>query len=114
MAIWDLVSKIAQVPLYKYLAEKYGDGKFKNNIFVYAAGGYYYPGKDVSNLVDEMKSYIDMGFSTVKMKIGGATLKEDLNRIENVLKVVGDGKNLCVDANGRFDLNTAIEYGRQN
>ena len=70
MAIWDLVSKIAQVPLYKYLAEKYGDGKFKNNIFVYAAGGYYYPGKDVSNLVDEMKSYIDMGFSTVKMKIG--------------------------------------------
>ena len=113
MAIWDLVSKIAQVPLYKYLAEKYGDGKFKNNIFVYAAGGYYYPGKDVSNLVDEMKSYIDMGFSTVKMKIGGATLKEDLNRIENVLKVVGDGKNLCVDANGRFDLNTAIEYGHE-
>ena len=113
MAIWDLVSKIAQVPLYKYLAEKYGDGKFKNNIFVYAAGGYYYPGKDVSNLVDEMKSYIDLGFSTVKMKIGGATLKEDLNRIENVLKVVGDGKNLCVDANGRFDLNTAIEYGNE-
>ena len=113
MAIWDLVSKIAQVPLYKYLAEKYGDGKFKNNIFVYAAGGYYYPGKDVSNLVDEMKSYIDLGFSTVKIKIGGATLKEDLNRIENVLKVVGDGKNLCVDANGRFDLNTAIEYGNE-
>jgi L-alanine-DL-glutamate epimerase-like enolase superfamily enzyme len=22
------------------------------------------------------------------------------------------GKNLCVDANGRFDLKTAIEYGK--
>ena len=61
--------------------------------------------------LDEMKSYLDLGFTTVKMKIGGAPLKDDLKRIESVLKLVGDGKNLCVDANGRFDLKTAIEYG---
>ena len=48
MAIWDIVSKIEQVPLYELLAKKYGDGKFTNKIFVYAAGGYYYPGKDLS------------------------------------------------------------------
>ena len=41
MAIWDIVSKIEQVPLYEYLAKKYGNGKFTNKIFVYAAGGYY-------------------------------------------------------------------------
>jgi len=112
MAIWDIVSKIAQVPLYEHLAKKYGNGKFTNKIFVYAAGGYYYPGKDIPMLMDEMKSYLDLGFTTVKMKIGGATLTEDLKRIENVLKLVGDGKNLCVDANGRFDLKTALEYGK--
>ena len=111
MAIWDIVSKIEQVPLYEYLANKYGNGEFTNKIFVYAAGGYYYPGKDIPLLLDEMKGYLDLGFTTVKMKIGGASLKDDLKRIESVLKLVGDGKNLCVDANGRFDLKTAIEYG---
>ena len=112
MAIWDIVSKIEQVPLYELLAKKYGDGKFTNKIFVYAAGGYYYPGKDIPMLMDEMKSYLNMGFTTVKMKIGGAPLAEDLKRIESVLKLVGSGKNLCVDANGRFNLKTAIEYGK--
>ena len=112
MAIWDIVSKIEQVPLYELLAKKYGDGKFTNKIFVYAAGGYYYPGKDIPMLMDEMKSYLNMGFTTVKMKIGGASLVEDLKRIESVLKLVGSGKNLCVDANGRFNLKTAIEYGK--
>jgi len=112
MAVWDLVSKIEQVPLYEYLANKYGNGKHTNKIFVYAAGGYYYPGKDIPMLLDEMKNYLDLGFTTVKMKIGGASLKEDLKRIESVLKLVGDGNNLCVDANGRFDIETAIEYGK--
>ena len=112
MAIWDIVSKIENLPLYEYLAKKYGDGTFKNKIFVYAAGGYYYPGKDIQMLQDEMKSYMDLGFTTVKMKIGGASLSDDLKRIESVLKLVGNGKNLCVDANGRFDLKTAIEYGK--
>ena len=112
MAVWDIVSKIEKVPLYEHLAKKYGDGKFTNKIFIYAAGGYYYPGKDIQMLQDEMKSYLDLGISTVKMKIGGASLKDDIKRIESVLKLVGEGKNLCVDANGRFDLKTAIEYGK--
>src|SRR5260370_23109967 len=46
------------------------------------------------------------------MKIGGATLSADLRRIEAVLQVVGEGWNLAVDANGRFDLTAAIEYAK--
>src|SRR3546814_3611948 len=44
------------------------------------------------------------------MKIGGAPLEDDIARIEAVLEVVGEGKYLAVDANGRFDLETAIRY----
>jgi L-alanine-DL-glutamate epimerase-like enolase superfamily enzyme len=112
MALWDLVAKLEEKPLYELLANKYGNKKFTNKIFVYAAGGYYYPGKDIVMLQDEMKSYIDQGFTTVKMKIGGAPLVEDIKRIESVLKIVGNGKNLCVDANGRFDLTTALKYAK--
>lgn len=110
MAIWDLVAKIADVPLYRYLADTEGDGTVDDSVFVYAAGGYYYPGKDDAQLQDEMRRYRGMGYEVVKMKIGGASLDEDRRRIEAVLEVVGDGRFLAVDANGRFDLDTAIAY----
>jgi L-alanine-DL-glutamate epimerase-like enolase superfamily enzyme len=111
MAVWDAVAKIAGVPLWRLLADRYRGGKADDKVWVYAAGGYYYPGKDLSALQDEMKSYRDRGYRVVKMKIGGEPLADDLKRIEAVLKIVGDGQNLCVDVNGRFDIKTAIEYG---
>jgi L-alanine-DL-glutamate epimerase-like enolase superfamily enzyme len=57
-----------------------------------------------------MRGYLDLGYTVVKMKIGGTPLDEDLRRIEAVLAVVGSGDHLAVDANGRFDLPTAIAY----
>ncbi|WP_142847806.1 mandelate racemase/muconate lactonizing enzyme family protein [Telmatospirillum sp. J64-1] len=111
MAVWDAVAKIEGKPLYRLLADRYRGGKADDKVWVYAAGGYYYPGKDNSALQDELKSYVDRGYSVVKMKIGGVDLAEDIKRIEAALEVVGgDGQRLCVDANGRFDLDTAIAY----
>ncbi|MFN4276901.1 MAG: mandelate racemase/muconate lactonizing enzyme family protein [Ferrovibrio sp.] len=112
MAVWDAVAKIAGVPLWRLLADRYRNGVADDRVWVYAAGGYYYPGKDLTALQDEMKSYRDRGYRVVKMKIGGASLAEDLRRIEAVIGIVGEGRNLCVDVNGRFDLATAIEYGK--
>jgi D(-)-tartrate dehydratase len=110
MAVWDAVAKIAGVPLYRYLAEHFGDGQADEKVFVYAAGGYYYPGKDEKALQEEMRRYLDMGYSVVKMKIGGTSLADDIKRIEAVIAVTGSGRKLAVDANGRFDLPTAIAY----
>jgi L-alanine-DL-glutamate epimerase-like enolase superfamily enzyme len=110
MAIWDAVAKIAGKPLYRLLADRYREGIADSKVFVYAAGGYYYPGKDLTALKNEMKKYRDMGYTVVKMKIGAASLDEDIRRIDAVLEVVGEGKFLAVDANGRFDLKTAIAY----
>ena len=110
MAVWDAVAKIEGKPLYRLLADRYRGGQADDRVWVYAAGGYYYPGKDVTALQDEMRSYRRRGYSVVKMKIGAVPLDEDLRRIEAVLEVVGDGRNLCVDANGRFDLDTAVAY----
>ena len=110
MAVWDAVAKIEGKPLWRLLAERYRGGNADDRVWVYAAGGYYYPGKGIQALQDEMKSYRDRGYRAVKMKIGAAPLAEDLKRIEAVLAVVGEGENLCVDANGRFDLKTAIAY----
>lgn len=110
MAVWDAVAKIEDVPLWRLLADRYGDGAADDSVFVYAAGGYYYPGKDNRQLQDELRRYRNMGYEVVKMKIGGAGLDEDIARIEAALEVVGEGRYLAVDANGRFDLDTALRY----
>jgi L-alanine-DL-glutamate epimerase-like enolase superfamily enzyme len=113
MALFDLASKIDGQPLYRWLSDRFGDGQPDEKVFVYAAGGYYAPGKTLADLQDEMRGFLDQGYHVVKMKIGGADLTEDLRRIEAVLEVLdGDGSRLCVDVNGRFDLATALEYGQ--
>ena len=112
MAVWDATAKIAGLPLHELLAQRYGTGKANPKVFVYAAGGYYQPAKGVQGLRDEMQSYLDRGYSVVKMKIGGAPLAEDCERIEAVLKMLQPGQQLAVDANGRFDLPTAVAYGK--
>lgn len=111
MAIWDAVAKIADKPLFRLLAERKGR-EANPRVFVYAAGGYYYPGKDDDALRAEMRSYIDRGYNVVKMKIGGESLAIDARRIESVLKEIGNDAQLAVDANGRFDTLTAIEYAK--
>jgi L-alanine-DL-glutamate epimerase-like enolase superfamily enzyme len=111
MAVWDAVATIEDRPLYQVLADRYRGGEVDDRVFVYAAGGYYGPDKGLRELQDEMQGYLDLGYTTVKMKIGGAPLDEDLRRIEAVLELAGDGQNLAVDANGRFDLDTALAYG---
>ena len=110
MAVWDAVAKIEGKPLFQLLAQRYGNGEPDRRIFVYAAGGYYYPGQDLAALQDEMRSYTDRGYTVVKQKIGGADLDADLRRIEAVLDVLGPGQRLAVDANGRFDRATALRY----
>lgn len=112
MALWDAVAKAKRVPLWRLVADRFNGGKADDTAWVYAAGGYYYPGKGLEALKDEMRSYLDRGYDTVKMKIGGVPLTEDMARIEAVLSLVGSGDRLAVDVNGRFDLETGIAYGR--
>jgi len=110
MAVWDAVSKIAGKPLFRLLAERHGRSA-DPRVFVYAAGGYYYPGKGIEQLRAEMRSYLDRGYSVVKMKIGNG-LAEDQPRIEGVLKELDGKAQLAVDANGRFTLEQAIAYAK--
>jgi L-alanine-DL-glutamate epimerase-like enolase superfamily enzyme len=114
MAAWDLAAKLAGVSVQNLMATRSpaGLGTPLDRVWVYAAGGYYYPDRGTDALCSEMLSYLDLGYRTVKMKIGGAPLAEDLVRIEAVLDVLPDGCSLAVDANGRFDADLAVEYAQ--
>ena len=112
MAVWDAVAKIAEKPLWKLLSERFNADQADDSVLVYPGGGYYYPEGGFDKLKAEMKSYLDDGYTVVKMKIGGADLATDLKRIEAVIDVVGDGSLLAVDANGKFDMETAVAYAK--
>ena len=109
-AIWDAVGKWKEKPLYKVFAERFNGGVFDSCVPVYPGGGYYDQKKGIEGLKSEMQGYLDTGYTLMKMKVGGATLGEDINRIEAVLSVIGASKNLAVDANAALDIEHALKY----
>jgi L-alanine-DL-glutamate epimerase-like enolase superfamily enzyme len=111
VAVWDAVAKIADKPLHRLLAERYGSGQVPDRVFCYVGGGWYWPGQTIRDLQDEMRRHLDAGYTMVKMKVGGAPLAEDCRRIEAVKSVLGDAA-LAVDANGKFDRPESLAYAK--
>lgn len=106
IALWDILGKATNTPVYRLL------GACKDRVPAYASGGYYASGKGLADLAREAAGYKAMGFKTMKMKIGAASLEEDVRRVEAVRDALGDDVELAVDANNAYDLNTAIKMAR--
>src|SRR4051812_15404180 len=103
VACWDAVAKIEDKPLHRVLAERYSAGRVQQHVQCYVGGGWYHAGKGVEHLQDEIRKRLDEGYTTMKIKVGGAPVPDDVKRIEAAQKVVGEGQRLAVDANGAFD-----------
>ncbi|MCB1396763.1 MAG: mandelate racemase [Rhodobacteraceae bacterium] len=112
LAVWDLAAKLGDEPAWVTMARAYGTTPHRDGSPVYAAGGYYYDGMSKGSLAEELAGYLDQGFTSVKMKIGGASLAEDTARIEEAIGMLGGADRVAVDANGRFDRAEALSWGR--
>jgi L-alanine-DL-glutamate epimerase-like enolase superfamily enzyme len=111
LACWDVVAKYHDVPAHVEIASRHGRTPSAFGVPVYAAGGYYEPGKGLRQLQAELARYRDSGYAAAKIKIGGAPLADDIARVEAAVAVMGTGAGVAVDANGHFDLDTALAYG---
>ena len=109
MAIWDAASKIAGLPLHRYLTDRTGRAPLaKPSVSVYAGGGYYYPKDDIKRLEDEVRAHLHQGYVRVKIKIAGAPLNQDINRVETVLRLLPSAEYLAVDAMNAYDRENAL------
>jgi D-galactarolactone cycloisomerase len=106
IALWDIVGKVAKLPLYRLF------GGYRNAVPCYVTCAYYRDGKTLSELKDEMHMLKDQGHTGFKAKAGGLPLAEDMARLELVRDVIGDRSDLMVDVNRGWDLATAIEGAR--
>ena len=112
VAIWDLVAKIEQQPLYVVLAKEFNHGNIPTQVTCYVGGGWYAPGKGIPELQAEIKKRMDEGYQTMKVKVGGAPLAEDLKRLDAAIDIVGSAQNLAVDANAAWQRPAALEYAK--
>jgi len=110
VACWDAVAKIEDKPLHRVLAERYSAGAVEDKVQCYVGGGWYHAGKGLDHLQDEIRKRLDEGYTTMKIKVGGATIPEDVQRIEAAIEVIGEGRRLAVDANGAFARDRALAY----
>lgn len=106
IAMWDAAGKTIGVPLYRML------GGFRNRVPAYLAGGYYLDGKTLDDLAEEMRHKVSLGAHYVKMKIGGAPLREDVERVRVVREAVGEDVEIMVDANNTYSPLEAIRIAR--
>lgn len=107
IALWDLRGKIFGQPIYRLLG-----GAFRERATAYATGLYYTDDADhLAALRAEAADYVAKGFRAVKMKIGGAILREDLRRVEAVRQAIGPDVHLMIDANQAYNVFTAKAVG---
>ena len=107
IGLWDIRAKVAGRPLYKML------GGFSEKIPAYVAGGYYEDGKSLEDLAKEMQLAVATGTRAVKMKVGGASISEDVERVRVVREAIGPNVRLMVDANCAYRFYEAIEFARK-
>ena len=107
LALWDIKGKIANRSVHKLL------GGYADKVPVYVAGGYYEDGKGLPELATEIEDSLSMGAKAVKMKVGGAPINEDVERVRVVRETVGQNVKVMVDANCAYRYYEAIELARK-
>jgi L-alanine-DL-glutamate epimerase-like enolase superfamily enzyme len=105
IALWDLMSRSLDVPLWKLLG---GTGVESFPLYSTDAGWLSFP---LDDMLAKMRRALDAGFSGVKMKIGSPDPVADLRRVAAVREAIGPSVPLYVDINTHWDLSTALRYG---
>lgn len=101
MAMWDALAKAADVPLAGLLGGTVGPVRSYNT-----NGLWLIP---LSDLAQEASELVAEGnFSAIKMRLGRATLKDDLAAVAEVRGAVGDGIHLMADFNQGMAFGDAL------
>jgi len=106
IALLDLTGKAAELPVYRLFG-----GKAPESISAYASS-FYYAGPWNDDFEAEAEHLLGLGFSAFKMKVGGLTVDEDIQRVRRVRAAIGPGARLAIDANRALTAAEAVRLGR--
>jgi len=107
IALWDLMGLVAGQPLYRLLVG------FRDAVPAYASGGYYRAGDPLENIERELTGYLKLGFKDFKIKVGGAPLDVDVERVRVAREMIGPAARLGLDANNAWrTVSEALRFAR--
>lgn len=108
VALWDIAGKTFGVPIYKLLG-----GGVRSRIRAYGSGGWAGPG----DAATELQSYVERGFTAVKMRVGGLDDEDfparSIARVEEVRAAVGPKVDIMLDAHGALTSNQASRLAHE-
>jgi L-alanine-DL-glutamate epimerase-like enolase superfamily enzyme len=107
LALWDIKAKAAGAPLWHLLG-----GADDKLVDAYDTDGGWLDRSD-DELVADVAERLSQGYTAVKLKVGSQDERRDLKRLELVREAIGPRARLMVDANGSWDLVTALRIGRR-
>lgn len=107
VALWDILGQAVSQPIFTLLG-----GKFREQAETYSMGLFYRRGEDLAGVERVAACLRDLGYAAIKMKVGGMSLKEDVNRVEVVRKAIGPDMQLMVDANRAYNAPAAVQVAR--
>jgi D-arabinonate dehydratase len=87
-------------------------GALRRRVPAYVTGFYYRDGERTDDLLREAAMYVEAGYRTMKVKVGGLTPEADAERVGVIRKAVGPDVAIMLDANGGWNLPTAVRAAR--
>lgn len=105
-AMWDARGKLYGAPVYKLL------GGVRDRVPVISIGGYYPKdgGDPLQAIAEEVQMVREAGCIGIKMKVGRASLEEDLARVHAARQAGGKDFVITVDANQGWDPLDAVQF----
>ncbi|MHB1928256.1 MAG: enolase C-terminal domain-like protein [Acidimicrobiales bacterium] len=108
IALWDLKARLLGLPLAQLW------GRARHDVPLYGSGGF--TTYDDRTTRRQVEGWLEQGMPRVKIKIGeswGADTVRDLERVALVRRIVGDGVQVFVDANGGYTRKQAVRMGHR-
>jgi L-alanine-DL-glutamate epimerase-like enolase superfamily enzyme len=104
-ACWDVAAQAAELPLYRYLG---GDTE---RVTTYASSGLWL-NYTIDELIAEAEEFRAQGHRAMKMRIGRADFRSDIERVARMREALGRDVGLLVDVNQAWPESVAIRAGR--
>jgi D-galactarolactone cycloisomerase len=104
---WDLRAKAEGKSVVDLLGQK------RSSASIMAISGYYRLQKTLADLAQEVRELVELGCSGMKLKVGGLTVDQDVERVKVVRKSGGENFILAVDANQAWSLEESLKFANE-
>ena len=102
MAVYDLMAKSLNIPLYRLLGGRTHDVETDITISI----------DSPEKMAAESKEKVGQGFATLKIKVGGNP-KLDIQRLQSIHEAIDSETRIIIDANQGWSAKEAVQVGKE-